>query len=91
MRIAQSQWGAIRSVLSYVSKRLWEEGCSPIKITFDNFLHPAVTAWKDGKPYAHIVCDLPESVAGAITTTIPIPFRHPSLSCFTRGYSSNSD
>ena len=58
---------------------------------FDNFLHPAVIAWKDGKPYAHIVCDLPESVAGTITTTIPIPFRHPSLSCFTRGYTSNCD
>ena len=91
VRIAQSHWGAIRSILSYISKRLWEEGGSPVKITFDKFLRPAVTAWKDGKPYAHIVCDLPKSVAGTITTTIPIPYRYPSLSCFTRGYSSDSD
>ena len=74
-----------------MSKRFGEEGGSPVKITFDNFLRPAVTAWKNGDPHAHIVCDLPESVAGTITTTIPIPFRHPSLSCFTREYSSNSD
>ena len=81
----------VRSVLSYVSKRLWEEGGRPVKITFDDFLRLAVTAWKDGKPYTHIVCDLPENVARAITTTIPIPFRHPNLSCFTRGYTSDSD
>ena len=77
--------------MSYISKRIGEEGGSPIKITFDNFLCPAVTAWKDGEPHTHIVCDLSESVAETITTTIPIPFRHPSLSCFTRKYSSDFD
>ena len=66
-------------------------GVSPIKITFDDFLRPVVTAWKNGEPHAHIVCDLPESVVGTITTTIPIPFGHPSLSCFTRGYTSDSN
>ena len=44
VRIAQSHWGAVRSVLSYVSKRLWGEGGSPVEIMFDNFLRPAVTA-----------------------------------------------
>ena len=78
-------------MLSYVSQRFGEERGRPIKITFDDFLRPAVTAWKNREPHAHIVCDLPESVAGTITTTVPIPFRHPSLSCFTRGYSSDED
>ena len=78
-------------MLSYVSQRFGEERGRPIKITFDDFLHPTVTAWKNKEPHAHIVCDLLESVAGTITTTIPIPFRHPNLSCFTRGYSSNSN
>ena len=91
MRIAQSYWGAVRSVLSYVSKRLWEEGGSTLKITFDYFLRPAVAAWKDGKPYAHIVCNLSETEARSITSSIPIPFKHPSLSCFTRGYASDSN
>ena len=78
-------------MLSYVSQRFGEERGSPIKIMFDDFLRAAVTAWKKGEPHAHIVCDLPESVAESITTTVPIPFRHPSLSCFTREYSSNED
>ena len=71
--IAQSHWGAVQTVSSYMSQRFGEEGGSPIKILFDDFLRPAVTAWKNGEPHAHIVCDLPESVAGTIMTTIPIP------------------
>ena len=78
-------------MLSYVSQRFGGERGRPIKITFDDFLRPAVTAWKNREPHAHIVCDLPESVVGTITTTVPIPFRHPSLSYFTRGYSSDED
>ena len=91
VRIAQSHWGAVQTVLSYVSWRFGEEELKPIKITFDEFLRPAVTAWKNREPHAHIVCDLPESVTKSITTTVPIPFRYPYLSCFTRGYSSDED
>lgn len=95
VRIAQSHWGAVQSILSYISKRL-EVGSEskrrgPIKITFDEFLRPAVTAWKNGVPYAQIVCDLPLSETSCITSSIFIPSRHPSLSCFTRGYVSDSD
>ena len=68
-----------------------EERSGALKITVDDFLRPAVAAWKDGKPYAHIVCDLSKTKAGSITSSIPIPFKHPSLSCFTRGYTSDSD
>ena len=78
-------------MLSYVSQRFGEEKGRPIKITFNDFLCPSVTTWKNGEPYARIVCDLPESVAKSITTTVPIPFRYPYLSCFTRGYSSDED
>ena len=78
MRIAQSYWGAVWSVLSYISKRFWEEGSSTLKITFDDFLRPAVAAWKDGKPYAQIVFDLSEGEVGPITSSITIPFNHPS-------------
>ena len=46
VRIALSYWGAIELVLSYISKRLWvnleEERSGAVKITFDNFLHPAI-------------------------------------------------
>ena len=91
VRIAQSHWGAVRSVLSYVSKRLWGEGASPLKITLDDFLHLAVAAWKDGKPYAQMVCDLLEGEARCITSSITIPSKHPSLICFTRGYACDFD
>ena len=89
--ITQSYWGAVWFVLSYISKRFWEEGSSTLKITFDDFLHLAEAAWKDGKPYAQIVSDLSKNEARSITSSIPIPFKHPSLSCFTRGYTSNSN
>ena len=91
VRIAQSHWGAVQTVLSYVSRRFGKEKGKPIKITFDEFLRPAVTTWKNREPHAHIVCDLPESVVKSITTTVPIPFRYPYMSCFTRGYSFDED
>ena len=42
--IAQSYWGAVQSVLSYISKRLWVERSGIVNITFDDFLRPAVAA-----------------------------------------------
>ena len=48
VNIAQSYWGAVESVLSYISKKLWvnleEERSGTVKITFDNFLRPAIPA-----------------------------------------------
>ena len=81
----------MKTVLSYVSRGGGEEEGKPIKITFDEFLLPAVTAWRSREPHAHIVCDLPESATKNITTIVPIPFRYPYLSCFTRGYSSDEE
>ena len=95
VRITQAHWRAFGFVLPYIILGPWVESGGKrkraIKITFDEFLRPAVTAWKNREPHAHIVCDLPESVAKSITTTVPIPFRYPYPSCFTRGYSSDED
>ena len=77
--------------MSYISKRLWVERSGALKITFDDFLCPAVAAWRDTKPYAQIVCDLSEGEARSITSSITFPFKHPILSCFTRGYASDFD
>ena len=71
--------------------KLEEEKNGAGKITFDDFLRLVVAAWKDGKPYAQIVYDLSEGEASSITSSIAIPFKHPSLSCFTRGYASDFD
>ena len=62
-----------------------------IRITFDEFLLPAVAAWKDLKPYAQIVCDIPKSQTNIITSYIPIPQKHPSLWVFIRQHYSDSD
>ena len=62
-----------------------------VKITFDELLRPAVAAWNKGEPYAQLVCSLPNSEINLITTTVTIPEQHPSLSIFTRGYTSESD
>ena len=78
-------------MLSYISKRLWVERSGALKITLDDFLRPTIAAWKDGKPYAQIVYDLPKGEASSITSSFAIPFKHPSLSCFTRGYASDCD
>ena len=90
VRIAQSHWKAVQFVLSCIQRRPgveFEGGRKdPIKITFDEFLHLAVATWKEGKPYAKIVCDLPLSDTRSIISLISITAKHPSLSYFTRGY-----
>ena len=90
VRIAQSHWEAVRSVLSCIQRRpgveLGEGRRDPIRVTFDEFLRPAIYAWKEGEPYAKIVCKLPPSDTQSIVSRISIAAEHPSLSFFTRGY-----
>ena len=38
-----------------------------------------------------MVCDFPASETRCITSSITTPFKHPNLSCFTRGYASDFD
>ena len=54
-------------------------------------MRPAVAVWKERKPHAQLVCDFPKDETSPITTSAIIPFKHPSLSVFTRGYFSDSD
>ena len=62
-----------------------------VQITFDDFLRPAVTAWKERLPYARIVCKIQAIEVRPITTCTKIPSKHPSLDVFSRGYTSGSD
>ena len=91
VRIAQSHWGAVQTVLSYVSRRVGEEEGKPIKITFDEFLRPAIEAWRAGIPYAGIVFHLPESELEPIVEGIRLPHIHANLRGDEQGYSSESD
>ena len=62
-----------------------------IRITFDDFLRPAVEAWKAGKPYARLIYDIPEYETDPISTYTSLPHVHLGLSILTRGYSSESE
>ena len=62
-----------------------------MKITFDEFLLPAIAAREDSQPYAQLVCNIPKSQTNIITSYIPVPQRYPSLCVFTTGYYSDSD
>ena len=62
-----------------------------IKITFDNFLRPAMEAWKAGNPYAQLVYDISEYETDLISTYHNLPQVLLGLGVFTRGYSSESD
>ena len=95
VRIAQTRWEEVKRILPYICRGYLAEREGrrerAVKITFDKFLRPAVAAWNEGKPHAQLVCDLPKNETNIITTTATIPFRHPSLCVFTRGYFSDSD
>lgn len=62
-----------------------------IEITFDEFLKPAIEAWRGGLPYAHLVFDIPETETDIISTYSNLPWVHRGLSTFAEGYSSDSE
>ena len=62
-----------------------------IKITFDDFLRPAVEAWRVGKPYAQLIHDIQDYKIELISSYTNLPHIHFGLDVFTRGYSSESD
>ena len=62
-----------------------------VRITFDEFLRPAVEAWKAGLPYRHLVFDIPEYKTDLISSWINLPTVHARVSPFVIGYSSESD
>ena len=62
-----------------------------VRITFDEFLRPAVEAWKAGLPYHRLVFDIPEYKTDLISSWINLPTMHARVSLFVIGYSSESD
>ena len=82
-------------VLPYINKGPWieHEGKREraVKITFDNFLHPAMEAWRAGEPYASLVHDIPKYETNLIATYTNLPHIHARLSPFVRGYSFELD
>ena len=62
--IVPSRWEAVQFVLPYINRGPWVENEGKreraIKITFDDFLQPAVKAWRAGKPFANMLFDIPE-------------------------------
>ena len=95
MRITPSHWETVKFYLPYIDLGPWVERDGKreraIKITFDDFLQPAVEARRARKPYAPLIYDLPECEADLISTYHNLPNVHLGLSVFTRGYSSESD
>ena len=62
-----------------------------IRITFDEFLRPAIEAWWAGKPYAGLIADIPEYETDLISTYHNLSHLHRGLGLFTAGYSSDSE
>ena len=62
-----------------------------MKITFDEFLHPVVEAWKAGLPYAELIYGLLQSEIELIVAGKKLPHVHVDLSAWERGYSSESN
>lgn len=64
VRIVPTYWRTVQFVLPYINWGPWRERESKrervVKITFDEFLRPAVEAWRAKLPYQHLVFDIPE-------------------------------
>ena len=77
VRIVQTRWEGVGRILPYIYRGPWVERKGKkeraIRVTFDELLRPAVTAWNKGEPYAQLVCSLPNSEANLITTTVIVP------------------
>lgn len=95
MRIQSARWEVVKLILQFVNRGPWVVKGSTreraVKITFDEFLKPAVEAWRSGLPYAQLVFDLPEYQTDPISTYTNLPWVHRGVSAFTEGYSSDSE
>ena len=95
VRITQAHWRAFGFVLPYIilGPLVESEGKRrrAIKITFDEFLRPAIEAWRAGIPYAELIFCLPKSELEPIVEGIRLPHIHANLRGDERGYSSESD
>ena len=84
--IQSVDWEVVKLVLQFVNRGPWVvKGLTreqAIKITFDNFLKPAVEAWRNRLPYQSIVFDIPEYETDIISTYSNLPWVHRGLSAF---------
>ena len=62
-----------------------------IRITFDDFLRPAIEAQRAGRPYAELIHNTPEYETDLISTYHKLPYLHRGLGIFASGYSSESE
>ena len=95
MHITQAHWRAFGFVLPYIILGPWVESEGKrkraIKITFDEFLRPAIEAWRAGIPYAELIFRLPESELEPIVEGIRLPHIHANLRGDEQGYSLESN
>ena len=62
-----------------------------VKVTFDDFLQPAIEDWRAGEPYANLISNILEYETDLISSYTNLSKVHLGLSVFTRGYSSESN
>ena len=95
MCITQTHWRLIGWTLPYVNRGPWvvREGRREraVKITVDEFLCPAIEAWKAGKPFAKIIYDLPRSEVARILAYKSMTYFHAYLDIDAKGYSLESE
>ena len=95
VRIGCVRWELVKLILRFVNRGPWviKEGRveRAIKITFDDFLKPAVEAWRSGLPYWKIIQGIPETKTDIITTFRNLDWVHKGVSPFADGYSSDSE
>ena len=94
-RLGCVRWELVKLILRFVNRGPWviKEGRveRAIKITFDDFLKPAVEAWRGGLPYWKILQDIPETETDIISTYRNLDRVHRGVSPFEDGYSSDSE
>ena len=94
-RIVPSRWEAVQFVLPYINRGPWVENEGKreraIKITFDDFLQPAVKAWRARKPFANVILDIPEYDIELISEYTILPDVYRGIGALVVGYSLESD
>ena len=95
-RIVPSRWEeAVQFVLPYINQGQWVENEGKrereIKITSDDFLQPAVEAWRAGKPFEDLILTIREHDIELISEYTILPEVHRGIGALVVGYSSESD
>lgn len=95
VRIQTVRWEIVKLILQFVNRGSWVvKGTKferTIKIKFDDFLKPAIEAWRIGLPFTSLLFDLPEYKTDLITTYHNLLEVHKGVSTLAEGYSSDSE